>query len=95
MSAGTGARPALCNIQSKDRAASENRVMLRIVLIVINLISLAITLMCGIAAITISAAIVTGRFADPDAWMTAVFLAAVGGLSWLLCRATKDFTEPD
>ena len=69
--------------------------MLRVVLITINLVSLAITLMCGIAATTISAAIVTGRLADPDAWITAVLLAALGGLSWLLCRATRDFAEPD
>ena len=44
-------------------------------------------MMCGLAAVTISAAIATGKLTDPEAWMTAVFLAAVGCLSWFLCRA--------
>jgi hypothetical protein len=67
--------------------------MLRLILIIVYLISLAISLMCGIAAITISAAIVTGKLADPESWTTAVLLAAVGVSFWLLCRAAKDLIE--
>jgi hypothetical protein len=58
------------------------------------MISLAIALMCGIAAIVISAAIMTGK-ADPEDWTMAVLLAAVSCLFWLLCSATKDLTERD
>ena len=69
--------------------------MSHLVLIVLNLISLAITLICGIAAITISAAILTGKLDDPEAWMAAVLLTALGGVFWMLCRATRDLTEQD
>ena len=69
--------------------------MLRLILITVYLISLAITLMCGIAAITIAAAVLTGKLADLEDWTTAVLLAAVGCLFWLLCSATKDLTEQD
>jgi hypothetical protein len=69
--------------------------MVRVVLIVVYLISLAITLMCGIAAITISAATVIGKLSDPEDWTTAVLLAAVSCLFWLLSSATKDITERD
>ena len=69
--------------------------MVRIVWIVVYLIGLAITLMCGIAAIVISAAIVTGKLIDPEAWETAAFLAVVGYLFWLLCRTARGLTEQD
>ena len=49
--------------------------------------------MCGIAAITISAALVTGKLTDPEDWTTAVLIAALGVASWLLCRAAKDLIE--
>jgi hypothetical protein len=49
--------------------------------------------MCGLAVVTISAAIVTGMLADPEAWITTVFLAAVGCLSWFLCRAAWRLSE--
>ena len=61
--------------------------MVRLLWIIVCLISLAIGLMCGLAAVTVLAAIVTGNLTDPEAWKTAVFLAAVGCLSWFLCRA--------
>jgi hypothetical protein len=67
--------------------------MVRLFWIVVYLISLAITLMCGLAAVTISAAIVTGKLTDPEAWITAVFLVAVGCLSWFLCRAAWRLSE--
>ena len=69
--------------------------MSHLVLIVLNLISLALTLICGIAAITISAAILTGKLEDPEAWMAAVLLAVTGGVFWMICHATRDLTEQD
>jgi hypothetical protein len=74
-----------------DRTA--NKTMVRLLWIVVYLISLTIALMCGLAAITISAAIVTGKLNDPEAWVTAVFLAAVGCLSVFLCRAAWRLSE--
>jgi hypothetical protein len=64
--------------------------MLRLAWLIVYLVSLAITLMCGI-----SAAVVTGKLADTDAWETAAFLAVVGYFFWLLCRAAKSLAEPD
>ena len=52
--------------------------MVRLLWIIVCLISLAIALMCGLAAVTVLAAIVTGKLTDPDAWKTAVFLARLG-----------------
>jgi hypothetical protein len=69
--------------------------MVRLVSILVYFISLAITLLCGIAAIVISAAIVTGKLADPGAWETAVAIAVVGCLYWLLSRAARGQTEHD
>jgi hypothetical protein len=66
--------------------------MAHLLWIVVYLISLAMAWI-GLAAITISAAIVTGKLTDPEAWMTAVFLAAVGCLSWFLCRAAWRLSE--
>jgi hypothetical protein len=67
--------------------------MVRLFWIIFCLVSLAIALMCALAAATILAAIVTGRLADPEAWKTAVFLAAVGCLLWFLCRAAWRLSE--
>jgi hypothetical protein len=67
--------------------------MVRLVSILVCFISLAITLMCGIAAIVISAAIVTGKLADPGAWETAAALAVVGFMYWLLSRSARVLTE--
>jgi hypothetical protein len=67
--------------------------MIRLLWIVVYLFSLAIALMCGLAAITILAAIVTGKLADPEAWKTAVFLAAIGCLLWFLSRAAWRLSE--
>jgi hypothetical protein len=62
--------------------------------IVVSLVSLVISFMCGIAAIVISVAILTGNLTDdPEAWKTAVFLAAVGCLLWFLCRAAWRLSE--
>ena len=67
--------------------------MTRLVVIILYWCSLAITLTCAIAAVTISAAIVTGKLADPEAWIAAVLFATVAGSFWLLCRAAKDFSS--
>jgi hypothetical protein len=50
---------------------------------------LAIASMCGIAACTIVAAIVTNKLSDSEAWLAAVFFAVVGGFSWLAGRTAK------
>jgi hypothetical protein len=51
--------------------------------------ALAIALMCGIAAFTILAAIVTHKLSDSEAWTAVVFFAAVGGFSWMAGRAVR------
>jgi len=50
---------------------------------------LAVAFMCGIAALTILAAIVTNKLPDSEAWMAVVFFAAVGSLSWMASRVAK------
>jgi hypothetical protein len=51
--------------------------------------SLAIALVCGIAALTIFAAIITGKLLDSNAWIVMMFFAAVGCISWLVGRGKK------
>jgi hypothetical protein len=50
---------------------------------------LAITFMCGIAALTITVAIVTSKLPDSQAWMAAVFFAAVGVAAGIAGRAAS------
>lgn len=51
---------------------------------------LAIAFMCGIAALTISVAIVADKLPDdPQAWMAAVFFAAVGIAALIAGRAAR------
>ena len=69
--------------------------MARVILIVIYLISLAITLICGIAVIVISVAVVMGELTDLDAWYAAPLNAVAGCLFWLLSRSMRDLTERD
>jgi hypothetical protein len=70
--------------------------MVRVILIVIYLISLAITtLMCGIAVIVISLALVMGKLTDLDVWYSAPLIAVTGCLFWLLSRLMRDLTERD
>jgi hypothetical protein len=54
---------------------------------------MVIALMCGIAALTITVAIVTNRLPDSHAWMAAVFFTAVGGAAWIAGRAAKQVYE--
>src|SRR5271169_2548396 len=49
--------------------------------------SVAIAVMCGIAALTILAALVTNKLSDSEAWIAVVFFAMVGGFSWMVGRA--------
>ena len=49
----------------------------------------AIAFMCGIAAFTILAAIVTNKLPDSQAWMAVVFFVAVSGFAWVVGRAAK------
>jgi hypothetical protein len=50
---------------------------------------MAIVLMCGIAALTITVAIVTNKLSDSQAWMAVAFSAAVGGAPWIAGRAAR------
>jgi hypothetical protein len=50
---------------------------------------MAIALICGIAALTILAAIFTNKLPDSQAWMAVVFFAAVGGFAWIVGRAAR------
>jgi energy-converting hydrogenase Eha subunit A len=50
---------------------------------------LFIALMCGIAALTIAVAIVTNNLPDSQAWMAAVFFAAVGVAAGIAGRAAS------
>ena len=50
---------------------------------------LVLALMCGIAALTITVAIITNKLPDPQAWMSVVFFAAVGGAAWIAGRAAR------
>ena len=45
--------------------------------------------MCGIAAVTITVAIVTNKLPDSQAWMAAVFFAAVGVAAAIAGRAAS------
>ena len=48
-----------------------------------------IVLMCGIAALTITVAIVTNKLLDSQAWMAVVFFAAVGSAAWIAGSAAR------
>ena len=50
---------------------------------------LAIASLCEIAAFAILVMFVTNKLAASEAWMSAVFFAVVGFLSWLAGRAAK------
>ena len=50
---------------------------------------LAIAFMCGIAALTITAAIVTTNLPYPHARMAVVFFTVAGGTAWTAGRAAR------
>ena len=51
--------------------------------------SLAIALVCWIAAVTIFTAIITGKLSYSNAWIAMMFFAAVGCIFWLVGRGAK------
>ena len=55
---------------------------------------MAIALMSGIAALTITVAIAANRLPDSQAWMAAVFFAAVGGAAWIASTAASIRSDP-
>jgi hypothetical protein len=50
---------------------------------------MAIALMSGIAALTITVAIVANKLPDSQAWMAVMFFAAAGGAAWTAGRAAR------
>ena len=50
---------------------------------------MAISFMCGIAALTILVAIVTNKLPDSQAWMAVVFFVSVGSVAWIVGRAAR------
>ena len=48
---------------------------------------IALAVLCGIAAVTISVAIASNKLSDPQAWMAVVFFAAVGAAFWIAAHA--------
>jgi energy-converting hydrogenase Eha subunit A len=50
---------------------------------------MAIALISGIAALTITVAIVTNKLPDSEAWMAVAFFAAAGGAAWIAGRAAR------
>jgi hypothetical protein len=50
---------------------------------------MAIAFICGIAALTILAAIVTNKLPNSQAWMAVASFAAVGGLAWIVGGAVR------
>jgi hypothetical protein len=50
---------------------------------------MAIALMSGIAALTITVAIATNKLPDPLAWMAAVFFTAAGGVALIAGGAAR------
>jgi hypothetical protein len=58
---------------------------------VLYLCCMAIALICGVAGLTITVAIVTNKLSDdPQAWMAVVFFGVVGGAAaWAAGRVAK------
>jgi hypothetical protein len=50
---------------------------------------LAIASLCEIAAIVVLVITVTNKAAASEAWLTVVFFAVFGGISWLAGRTAK------
>jgi hypothetical protein len=57
---------------------------------VLHLCCMGTAYLCGIAVVAIALAIVANKLPDdPQAWMAAVFFAAIGVASWIAGRAVK------
>jgi hypothetical protein len=71
------------------RAKGESKMIARFGMVLYRC-GLVIAFLCGLAALTILAAILTNKLPDSEAWIAAVSFAVVGGLSWLAGRAAKN-----
>ena len=75
---------------SPSRARDEGEeAMIAYLRTVLFLCCMLIVLLCGIAALTITVAIVTNRLPDPQAWMAVVFFAVVGLAAGIAGRAAR------
>jgi hypothetical protein len=63
--------------------------MITFLRIVLYWCCMAIALMSGIAALTIAAAIITNKLPDSQAWIAAVFFAAIGCAAWIAGNAAR------
>jgi hypothetical protein len=50
---------------------------------------MVIAFMCGLAALTITVALVTNKLPDPQSWMAVAFFVAAGGAAWIAGRAAS------
>jgi hypothetical protein len=50
---------------------------------------MTIAFVCGIAALTILAALLTNKLQDPQAWMAVVFFVTAGCCAWAVGRAAR------
>ena len=71
------------------RAKGQSKVIARFGMVLYRC-GLVIAFMCGLAALTIFAAILTNKLSDSEAWIAAVSFVVVGGLSWLAGRAAQN-----
>jgi len=72
----------------RDRAEGQ-REMIAFLRTVLYGCCMVIALMCGMAALTITVAIVTKKLSDPQAWMAVVFFTLVGGIAWIAGRSAR------
>lgn len=56
---------------------------------VLHVCCMTIAVLCGIAALTIAAAIISNKAPDPQTWMAVVFFTAIGIASWIVGRAVR------
>jgi hypothetical protein len=56
---------------------------------VLYICCMAASILCAIAAVTIAVAFLANRLQDSQAWMAAVFFAAVGVAVWIAGRAAR------
>lgn len=63
--------------------------MVAVVRTVLYVCCMVIAFLCLIAALTITAAVVTNKLPDPQAWMAVVYFVLVGGFAWTGGRAAR------
>jgi len=72
----------------KGQADGEGQ-MIAFLRMVLYRCGMTIALICGIAALTILAALVINKLSDSEAWIAVVFFAMAGGFSWMVGRAAR------